>query len=59
MGKLLFNVLDLTAEIDSDLILARTREGMKVATAHGQLCGKQPKLPSPGKKHLIKTARGR
>jgi len=44
VGRLLFNVLAMVAEFESDLIRMRTREGMKVARAKGRLRGKQPKL---------------
>jgi len=44
VGWLLFNVLAMVAEFESDLIWLRTREGMKVAKAKGRLRGKQPKL---------------
>jgi len=44
VGRLLFNVLAMVAEFESDLIRMRTREGMKVARARGRLRGKQPKL---------------
>lgn len=44
IGRLLFNVLAMVAEFESDLIRARTREGMQVAKAKGLLRGKQPKL---------------
>ncbi|MDR6506072.1 hypothetical protein J2805_001760 [Arthrobacter oryzae] len=37
IGKLLFNVLAMVAEFESDLIRARTREGMKIAKAKGRL----------------------
>jgi hypothetical protein len=43
VGRLLFNVLAMVAEFESDLIRLRTREGMKVAKAKGRLRGKQPK----------------
>ena len=43
VGRLLFNVLAMVAEFESDLIRLRTREGMRVAKAKGKLCGKQPK----------------
>jgi hypothetical protein len=46
-GRLLFNLLAVVAEFESDLIRLRTREGMKVAKARGRLRGKQPKL-NPG-----------
>jgi DNA invertase Pin-like site-specific DNA recombinase len=44
VGRLLFNVLAMAAEFESDLIRLRTVEGMKVAKAKGWLSGKQPKL---------------
>jgi DNA invertase Pin-like site-specific DNA recombinase len=44
VGRLLFNVLALVAEFESDLIRLRTREGMRVAKAKGRLRGKQPTL---------------
>jgi len=40
VGRLLFNVLAMVAEFESDLIRARTREGMHVAKAKGHLRGK-------------------
>jgi len=53
VGRLLFNVLAMVAEFESDLIKLRTREGMKVAKAKGRLCGKQPKLKLNQAKHLL------
>jgi DNA invertase Pin-like site-specific DNA recombinase len=44
VGRLMFNVLAMVAEFESDLIRLRTREGMKVAKAKERLRGKQPKL---------------
>ena len=44
MGKMFFNILATFAEVESDLIRMRTREGMAVARAKGKLRGKQPKL---------------
>jgi DNA invertase Pin-like site-specific DNA recombinase len=44
VGRLMFNVLSMVAEFESDLIRLRTREGMKVAKAKGRLRGKQPNL---------------
>lgn len=44
VGKLLFNVLAMVAQLEADLIRLRTREGMQVAKAKGRLRGKQPKL---------------
>ena len=53
VGRLLFNVLAMVAEFESDLIKMRTREGMKVARAKGRLRGKQPKLSARQKAHLV------
>ncbi len=39
VGRLLFNVLAMVAEFESDLIRLRTVEGMKVAKAKGRLEG--------------------
>jgi len=44
VGRLLFNVLGMVAELEADLIRMRTREGMAVAKAKGRLQGKKPKL---------------
>ena len=52
VGRLLFNVLAMVAEFESDLIRLRTREGMKIAKAKGRLRGKQPKL-NPQEAHLV------
>jgi DNA invertase Pin-like site-specific DNA recombinase len=53
VGRLLFNVLAMIAEFESDLIRMRTREGMKVARAKGRLRGKQPKLKPAQEAHLV------
>jgi len=53
VGRLLFNVLAMVAEFESDLIRMRTREGMKVAKAKGRLRGKQPKLKPNQQAHLV------
>jgi len=53
VGRLLFNVLAMVAEFESDLIRTRTREGMQVAKAKGRLLGKQPKLSHTQQRHLI------
>ena len=44
VGRLLFNVLAMVAEFESDLIRLRTKEGMRVAKAKGHLRGRPPKL---------------
>ncbi len=53
IGRLLFNVLAMVAEFESDLIRLRTREGMQVAKAKGRLRGKQPKLSPRQEAHLV------
>jgi hypothetical protein len=53
VGRLLFNVLAMVAEFESDLIRLRIREGMKVAKAKGPLRGKQPKLNRKQEAHLV------
>jgi DNA invertase Pin-like site-specific DNA recombinase len=53
IGRLLFNVLAMIAEFESDLIRMRTREGMKVAKAKGRLRGKPPKLSPAQEAHLV------
>ena len=53
VGRLLFNILAMVAEFESDLIRARNREGMKVAKAKGHLRGKQPKLNHRQEDHLV------
>src|SRR5664280_1742672 len=57
VGRLLFNVLGMIAEFESDLIRMRTREGMKVAKAKGRLRGKQPKLKPAQEAHLVELWR--
>jgi DNA invertase Pin-like site-specific DNA recombinase len=57
VGRLLFNVLAMVAEFESDLIRLRTREGMKVAKAKGHLRGKQPKLNRRQEAHLVALVR--
>lgn len=53
VGRLLFNVLAMVAEFESDLVRMRTREGMKVAKARGRLRGKQPKPTLKQEAHLV------
>lgn len=57
IGRLLFNVLAMVAEFESDLIRMRTREGMQVAKAKGRLRGKQPKLKPAHEQHLVELWR--
>lgn len=53
VGRLLFNVLAMVAEFESDLIRMRTREGMKIAKAKQHLRGKRPKLSVRQEAHLV------
>ena len=54
VGRLLFNVLAMVAEFESDLIrAARTREGMAVAREKGRLRGRSPKLSPAQENHLV------
>jgi DNA invertase Pin-like site-specific DNA recombinase len=53
VGRLLFNVLAMVAEFESDLIRLRTREGMKIAKARGRLRGRTPKLTAGQEAHLV------
>ncbi len=57
VGRLLFNVLAMVAGFESDLIRARTREGMQIAKAKGRLKGKQPILSTAQQKHLMEVYR--
>jgi hypothetical protein len=53
VGRLLFNVLAMVAEFESDLIRLRTKEGMRVAKAKGHLRGRPPKLTPRQETHLV------
>ncbi|MDZ8275370.1 recombinase family protein [Microbacterium aquimaris] len=53
VGRLLFNVLAMVAEFERDLISMRTKEGMAVARAKGDLKGEQPKLSTTQRKLLF------
>lgn len=53
VGRLLFNVLGMVAEFESDLIRARTREGMATAKVRGKLKGRKPKLSPAQERHLV------
>ena len=54
VGRLLFNVLAMVAEFESDLIRLR----MRVAKAKGRLRGKQPKLNRRQEAHLVSLFKG-
>jgi DNA invertase Pin-like site-specific DNA recombinase len=53
VGRLLFNVLAMVAEFESDLIKMRTRESLAVARAAGKLRGRKPKLNPRQEAHLV------
>jgi DNA invertase Pin-like site-specific DNA recombinase len=53
VGRLLFNVLGMVAEFESDLIRARTREGMATAKVRGKLKGRRPKLSPVQERHMV------
>jgi DNA invertase Pin-like site-specific DNA recombinase len=57
IGRLLFNVLAMVAEFESDLVKMRTREGLAVARAAGKLRGRQPKLSRRQEAHLVELHR--
>lgn len=57
VGRLLFTVLAMIAEFESDLISARTREGLALARVRGRLKGKQPKLSPKREAHLVELYR--
>jgi DNA invertase Pin-like site-specific DNA recombinase len=59
VGRLLFNVLGMVAELEADLIRMRTGEGMAVAKAKGKLKGKQPKRSRTQRAHLYREGRRR
>ena len=54
MGKMFFNILATFAEFEADLIRLRTREGMDIARARGELRGKQPKLSDRQQRELCR-----
>jgi DNA invertase Pin-like site-specific DNA recombinase len=50
-GELMAMIFSIAAQIERDLISARTREGLKAARAQGKLLGRPP---GPGKSKLDK-----
>ncbi len=56
-GKIMFDVLAIVAEFDSEIIRMRTREGMALAKAKGKLRGKQPKLSKDRERRLVEMWR--
>jgi DNA invertase Pin-like site-specific DNA recombinase len=55
VGRLLFNVLAMVAEFESDLIRTQTRKGMQIAKAKGHLRGRRPKLSAAQQRHLLEV----
>lgn len=53
VGRLLFNVLGMVAEFESDPIRARTRESMAVAKVQGKLKGRKAKLSPVQERHAV------
>ncbi len=53
-GRMFFNILATFAEFETDLIRARTREGMAIARAKGKLRGKPPKLTAKQQRELVR-----
>lgn len=53
VGRMLFSVLGMVAEFESDLIRARTREGMQSAKVKKKLTGRKPKLSDVQQRHLV------
>jgi len=56
VGRLLFNVLGMVAEFESDLI--RAREGMATAKVKGKFTGRKPKLSPVQERHMVALHRG-
>ena len=54
MGKMFFNILATFAEFEVDLLRMRTREGMAIAKAKGNLKGKPPKLSVRQQAHVLR-----
>ena len=54
MGKMFFNILATFAEFEVDLLRMRTREGMAIAKAKGNLKGKPPKLSVRQPAHVLR-----
>ncbi|ROS48364.1 DNA invertase Pin-like site-specific DNA recombinase [Frigoribacterium sp. PhB118] len=53
VGQLLFVVLGMVAEFESDLIRARTREGMATAKVRGKLKDRKSKLSPAQERHMV------
>lgn len=48
-----WNVLSMVAEFESDVIRMRAREGIAIARSKGRSRGKQPKLSTLQRRHLM------
>ena len=59
VARLLFNVLTMIAEFESELIRLRTREGMKITKAAGRLRGRKPNRDSQQEARLVWSPLGR
>ena len=57
VGRLLFNVLAMVAEFETDLTRARRRDRMRVAKAKGRQRGKRPTFSKKQEAHLISVHR--
>jgi len=53
VGRLCSTWVGMVADLEADLIRARTREGMAIARAKGHLRGRQPKLTRRQEAHLV------
>ena len=58
VARLLFNVLTMIAQFESELIRLRTREGMKITKAAGRLRGRKPNRDSRLEAHLVWSSLG-
>jgi DNA invertase Pin-like site-specific DNA recombinase len=53
-GRTMFGMLSVLAELQRELIVASTREGMAIAKERGRLKGKQPKLTTRQQAELVR-----
>jgi len=53
LSRLLMNVLGTVARMEADVVRDRTREGMAIAKAAGNLCGRKPELTPMQNKPLV------
>ena len=58
VARLLFNVLTMIAEFESDLIRLRTREGIEITKSAGRLRGRKPNRDSRQEAHLVWSSLG-